>query len=186
MDQPALGAGRKCLPVLRRILEVRYFPALTKNKNLNTPDIMLPAKQSPAVFSPDEEAFSMNKPARGRRILLVDDDEVLRELVAEALIMSGYEVVCAEDGEAGWDSLCKLEFDLLITDHNMPRLSGFDLIKKLNSRPSQVPVIMITGYVPFQFQESANTLPFCDVLPKPFSFEELLQKVNRSLKLMEA
>lgn len=162
------------------------FPALNKNNNPNPTNIMLPANISPAVFSLAEEAFSLKNPARGRRILLVDDDEVLRELVAEALMMSGFEVVCAEDGEAGWDSLCKLEFDLLITDHNMPRLSGFDLIKKMKSRPSQVPVLMITGYVPFQFHESADTLPFCDVLPKPFSFEELLQKVNQSLKLMEA
>lgn len=144
------------------------------------------ALTAPSIFSLPEEAPNRENPARGARILLVDDDEILRELVAEALIMSGYEVVCAEDGEAGWNSLSRVEFDLLITDHNMPRLSGFDLINRLKSKPSQPRTIMITGYLPFQFMEVANTFPFCEVLAKPFSLEELLQKVHNSLRLMEA
>jgi DNA-binding response OmpR family regulator len=147
---------------------------------------MPPAKTHPSVYPLSREACLQKNPARGARILLVDDDELLRELVAEALIMNGYEVVYAQDGEEGWDSLCKLEFDLLITDHNMPRLSGFDLINRMKSRPSQVRTIMITGYLPLQFPESANTLPFCEVMAKPFSLKELLQKVDNSLRLLEA
>lgn len=151
----------------------------TKNKP------MPPEIAPTSVFSSKGESQHPKSSARGGRILLVDDDEVLRELVAEALILNGYEVVCAEDGEAGWDSLCQLEFDLLITDHNMPRLSGLDLINRMKSRPSQPRTIMITGYVPFQFPESSNTIPFCEVMAKPFSLEELLQKVDDSLKVME-
>ena len=165
------------------------LPETTKLKsriNLKVLKAMPPALTSPSILSLPVEAFYQKSPARGARILLVDDDEILRDLVAEALTMNGYEVICAEDGEAGWDSLCKLEFDLLITDHNMPRLSGFGLINRMKSSHSQVRTIMITGYLPFQFMESANTLPFCDVLPKPFKLEELLQKVDHSLKLMEA
>lgn len=147
---------------------------------------MPPVKTALPVFSSPGKVSRQNSPKSGPRILLVDDDEVLRELVAEALIMNGYEVVCAGDGEEGWDSLCQLEFDLMITDHNMPRLNGLDLISRMQCGLPQVPTIMITGYVPYKFETSDKILPFCDVMAKPFSLQELLQKVDNSLKLAQA
>ena len=82
------------------------------------------------------------------RILLVDDDSDIRRLNAEALKRSGYEVDTAEDGAAGWETLSACSYDLLITDNNMPKLSGVDLLKRLRAARMELPVIMATGALP--------------------------------------
>lgn len=143
-------------------------------------------RTAPTVFPQQTGASSYNSPNCRARILLVDDDEILREILSEALILEGFEVVCAEDGEAGWQHLCKEEFDLLVTDHNMPRLSGFDLVNRIKYSHFQIRTIMITGYVPYQYPASAKSLPFCDIVAKPFSLKTFIQKVENSLHLKEA
>src|SRR3984957_17562280 len=96
---------------------------------------------------------SSTTPVRGqanppRRILVVDDDVCLRQLSLRALIRSGYDVDTAADGAAGWATLNVDTYDLLITDNNMPRLTGIDLLKKLRSARMALPVIMATGTPP--------------------------------------
>jgi DNA-binding response OmpR family regulator len=112
------------------------------------------------------------------RVLVVDDDSVLRLLNTEVLIASGYEVDTAEDGEAGWEALHAKTYDLLITDNNMPRLSGVDLVKKLRSENVDLPVIMVSGEMP---TEELNRHPWLHVtatLRKPFTGNELLITVK--------
>src|ERR1035441_6822218 len=80
------------------------------------------------------------------RILVVDDEPDIRRLNAEVLKSSGYEVDTAEDGKAGWQALQAVthapdSYDLLITDHNMPELSGLALVKKLRAARMALPVI---------------------------------------------
>ncbi|MBC8096459.1 MAG: response regulator, partial [Akkermansiaceae bacterium] len=71
-----------------------------------------------------------DRPARPpRRILVVDDETMIRELVTDVLSRSGYEVDTAEDGAIAWDKLQHQHYDLLVTDNTMPKLSGIDLIK---------------------------------------------------------
>ena len=71
-------------------------------------------------------------PARAaHRLLVVDDDISLRQLSAELLSHSGYEVDAAEDGAAAWEALGAESYDLMITDNKMPNLSGVELLKKL-------------------------------------------------------
>ena len=81
-----------------------------------------------------------NKVSR-RRILVVEDDDDIRRFNAEALTRSGYHVEAAVDGAAGWEALNAGRYDLLITDNNMPNLSGIKLIKKLNDARIAVRVI---------------------------------------------
>ena len=80
-----------------------------------------------------------------RRILIVEDDDDIRHLNAEALTGSGYHVDPAVDGAQGWEALNSSSYDLLITDNNMPNLSGIELIKKLNAAGMPVRVIMASG-----------------------------------------
>ena len=68
-----------------------------------------------------------------QRILLVEDDAAICQLNAQVLARSGYRVDAAADGSAGWDALHANNFDLLITDHDMPVLSGLDLVRKVRS-----------------------------------------------------
>src|SRR6266498_4950023 len=78
-------------------------------------------------------------PARAKtipshRILVVEDQPALRSLSAQVLVRSGYEVDVAEDGMAGWEALRAESYDLLITDNQMPRLSGLELVDRKSTR----------------------------------------------------
>jgi DNA-binding response OmpR family regulator len=116
------------------------------------------------------------------RILVVDDDPYIRHLCAEVLIRHGYEVNAAADGAAAWELLDADRYDLLITDHNMPRLTGVELVKKLRSARMTLPVIVITGRFPSEALAQTPSLQLTAVLPKPFSLVELLKMVEAVLR----
>lgn len=115
------------------------------------------------------------------RILVVDDDSDIRQLSTEALAGSGYHVDVAEDGAAGWEALNANSYDLLITDHNMPKLTGIDLIKKLHSARMSVPVILSSGVI----SGEALELQLAATLPKPFTLDQLLGTVRQVLRAIE-
>ena len=80
------------------------------------------------------------------RILVVEDDAVMRELNRSALTECGYHVDIAEDGAAAWAALQLNSYDLMITDNGMPKVSGIDLLKKLHAAHMALPVIMATAH----------------------------------------
>src|ERR1051325_10009740 len=104
-------------------------------------DIKIPQAAEPA--SP--QARSPTSPPL--RILVVEDDTAIRQFSAEVLVRSGYQVDAAEDGAAAWEALYTSSYDLLITDNNMPNVSGVELLKRLRSACMTLPVILATGCV---------------------------------------
>jgi DNA-binding response OmpR family regulator len=112
------------------------------------------------------------------RILFVDDSIAVREAIAKMLICSGYHVDVAEDGEAGWEALHAASYDLLITDHDMPKLSGVDLVKKLRSAHMRLPVVLASAALPAEELSQNAWLQFAATLLKPFTIDELLQTVK--------
>ncbi|MCL4180139.1 MAG: response regulator [Verrucomicrobia bacterium] len=119
------------------------------------------------------------KPAH--RILVVEDNTVIRELNVRVLALVGYQVDGAEDGVAGWQLLDGGSFDLLITDHEMPRLSGLELVKQVRSAGMTLPIIMATGRLPEEELERLPWLQLDATLLKPFSPDQLRQTVKRVL-----
>jgi len=120
-----------------------------------------------------------------QRILTVDDDVSLRRLNLEVLSSSGYEVDVAEDGAAAWEALNTDSYDLMITDNNMPRLTGIELLKKLRSARMALPVIMATGQLPEdEFTQYPWLRPAATLL-KPYSVPELLGAVKMVLREAE-
>jgi DNA-binding response OmpR family regulator len=112
------------------------------------------------------------------RILVVEDDGDIRRLNAEALIRCGYHVDAAADGAAAWEALGTDNYDLMITDNHMPKLTGVDLLKKLHSAHMAMPVIMATGTLPtWEFALYSWLLPAAMLL-KPYTIEELLETVR--------
>jgi two-component system OmpR family response regulator len=112
------------------------------------------------------------------RILLVDDDAEIRQVVARGLRGAGYVAHCAEDGEAGWEALRADPFDALITDHEMPRLTGLDLIRRVRAAPLGIPVILMSGRLPW---DDASLFPLLTpgmALKKPFTLSDLLTKLR--------
>src|SRR5687767_9307408 len=77
-----------------------------------------------------------------RRILVAEDDHSLRRINAKVLSHFGYLVDAAEDGEAAWHALNSGRYDLLVTDNDMPKVSGVELIKKVRAARMALPVIM--------------------------------------------
>ncbi len=125
----------------------------------------------------------MNQPLR---ILFVDDEPSIRELGAKALVRAGYEVDTAEDGEVAWGLLQSRRFDLVVTDCDMPRLSGFELLKVLRPAQPTLPVILISGRVPTEEQTGDPRLRPAAMLLKPFIMADLLETIRIVAGLREA
>jgi DNA-binding response OmpR family regulator len=116
-----------------------------------------------------------------QRILVVEDDEDIRRLNAEVLSDSGYKVDAAADGAIAWDTLKLNSYDLLITDNNMPKVSGVELLKKLRAARMALPVILVSGTMP---TNELNRHPWLQIdasLFKPYTPDELLAAVRKVL-----
>ena len=116
------------------------------------------------------------------RILLVDDSIAIRQLSATALLRCGFRVDTAEDGQAAWEALQGDSYDLLITDNNMPRLSGLELAKKIRSAHLRLPVIIASGTLNTEELNRNQWLQIAATLLKPFTTDQLLETVKEVLR----
>jgi DNA-binding response OmpR family regulator len=117
-----------------------------------------------------------------QRILVVDDDEDIRRLNTEVLSASGYKVDAAADGAIAWDTLQQNNYDLLITDHQMPKVTGIELLKKLHAARITVPAILISGTIPTHELSRNPWLKIGATLLKPYAPDELLGMVKKVLE----
>jgi len=126
---------------------------------------------------------SRQRPAKSpRRILLVEDDGAIRRINAQVLVRSGYQVAAAQDGAAGWEALHANDFDLLITDHSMPGLSGLELVKKVRRARMTLPVILASGSLHTEELERHPWLQVAATLLKPIYAQQLLETVKEVLR----
>ena len=116
-----------------------------------------------------------------QRILMVDDDFETRQINSLALVHSGYEVEAAADGAVAWQALNKSRYDLLITNHQMPRMSGVELLMKLYAIHMEVPVIIASESLPRDQFARYPWLKPAATLPQPCMIAELLDRVNEVL-----
>ncbi|HEV2436386.1 MAG TPA: GNAT family N-acetyltransferase [Verrucomicrobiae bacterium] len=122
-----------------------------------------------------------NRVDSAHRILVVEDDCQLRQLNSQVLSHHGYAVDAAENGATAWEALQINRYDLLITDNNMPRLTGIELLKKLRSARMGLPVIMATGTLPRQELAQNPWLEPVATLVKPYAPDQLLVMVKEVL-----
>jgi DNA-binding response OmpR family regulator len=120
------------------------------------------------------------------RILVVDEDSDLRLLYADALARPGYHVDAAEDGAAAWEALQANSYNLLITEHSMPKLTGIELVRKLRAAHMAVPVVMTAGRLPTHELARNPLLQLAAMLPKPFYISELLETVRVALRATDS
>ena len=120
------------------------------------------------------------------RILLADDDDCIRRLHATVLKRVGYYTETASDGASAWEALQASSYDLLITDYNMPKLSGADLIKKARSARMTLHILVVSGSLPAFEREWDASLEGMTTMAKPFSIQQLLATVNRVMGLHAA
>ena len=114
------------------------------------------------------------------RILVVDDDADIRQVNADVLRRFGYQTETAAAGVA-WEALQANRYDLLITDNNMPKVSGIELVKKLRSARLTLPVILATRALPIEELERNPWLQPVATLVQPFLHRQLLATVSEVL-----
>jgi signal transduction histidine kinase len=122
-------------------------------------------------------------PAVSRRtasVLVIDDDAAVRNLIVECLLILGYEVRQAEDGEAGLRLLEEQPPDLLMVDFIMPKLNGAEVIERARALLPNLPVILATGYA--DAQVGGTVLEHERVLQKPFNLDQLAAMVTEALQ----
>jgi len=116
------------------------------------------------------------------KILVVDDDLELLRLIAFALRQAGYLIVEAQDGPSALEAFDRERPDLAILDVNMPRLNGFDVLKRIRAGGSTSPVMMLTVRSAEEDQVRGLDLGADDYLAKPFSPRTLLARVRALLR----
>jgi response regulator RpfG family c-di-GMP phosphodiesterase len=115
------------------------------------------------------------------RILVVDDERVIREILAEFLSLEGFSVNTVEDGEKALTELRLHPYDLLITDLKMPRLSGLQLLERIEAERLGVLTVLMTGFGTVETAIEAMKKGAYDYLLKPFKVEEVIHVVERAL-----
>lgn len=129
-----------------------------------------------------------NRQAEGKkRILIIEDDADFRELLRIHLSMSGYSLEVAEDGVEGGQAVLERPPDLVVSDVDMPFLSGFELLSlmRADAETASIPVILLSGSSNDETMSEAMKLGAADFLTKPVTLEDLISAVRRCLSKAE-
>lgn len=120
--------------------------------------------------------------AKKRRVVVVEDEEPIRQGIADALTMGGYEAVQAADGEAGLQEARRAGVDLVLLDILMPKMDGFAVLRELQISHPTLPVIMLTARGSEDDRVRGLRHGADDYVVKPFSARELLARVEAVLR----
>jgi len=118
------------------------------------------------------------------RVLIADDEESMRMLVARAIAMDGHDIVTAEDGAEALEILIRENgaFDLLLTDIKMPVMDGIALALTVAAQFPDLTILLMTGFADQRERAHGLDALIYDVVPKPFSLQVLLEKVDDALR----
>jgi excisionase family DNA binding protein len=138
--------------------------------------------QRPRNIRPVPTAARIPAPAAARpRVLVVDDEASIRDLLAKTLALAEYDVDLAPDGRAALERLRIIPYDLLITDLKMPGVDGLTVIKEARRLKADIPVIIITGFSTEASAIEAVNLGVSGYLTKPFRVPRVLAAAAKAL-----
>jgi len=116
------------------------------------------------------------------RVLIVDDEKVIREILSDFLSMEGYVVRTVEDGMQALKELEQRSYNLVITDLKMPRMGGLELLEEINRRAWNILCVIMTGFGTVETAIDAMKKGAYDYILKPFKVEEVIHIVQRGLE----
>lgn len=114
-------------------------------------------------------------------ILVIDDEEAIRETLYDILTMAGHRVTVASGGREGLDYFERDRYDLVITDLRMAGMSGWDVARAVKESKPDIPVILITGLVAQLDEEKLRECKIDRVIPKPFSIDLIFKALTETL-----
>jgi PAS domain S-box-containing protein len=141
--------------------------------------IKLPRADLPQVISPVRAQVKTS--TAHHRLLVVDDDESVLQIIQDMLSFKGHEVIALADGQEALDILEKEDFDLVVTDLGMPGISGWEVAKRVKAKNPKLPVVLLTGWGTQFDGEDLSEEGVDIVLTKPLSCEELSEGIDRLL-----
>jgi two-component system, NtrC family, response regulator PilR len=116
------------------------------------------------------------------RILVVDDEESIREFLEIMLKKEGYEITLAEDGQKAKDLLAKKSFDMIISDLQMPHVTGIELLKHVKETAPEIVFMMITAFGTTETAVEAMKMGAYDYITKPFKIDEVRLNIQNALR----
>jgi response regulator RpfG family c-di-GMP phosphodiesterase len=116
------------------------------------------------------------------RVLIVDDEKFIRDILADFLGMEGYVVRTAEDGQAALNELNHARYDLIISDLKMPRMGGIELLEQIGTTAPNALTVIMTGFGTVETAIDAMKRGAYDYILKPFKVEEVIHVVQRGLE----
>jgi len=121
-----------------------------------------------------------------KKILVVDDEELVTKTLTKLLKKSGYEVDIANNGSDALEKVKNSKYDLIISDIRMPDLDGVEVIKRIRrylkeNNKSTIPEILITGYASEENLKDAEKLAVLDYVYKPFDIKDFLATIKKNL-----
>jgi len=117
------------------------------------------------------------------KILLLEDDVILQEIIEEFLVEKGYEVESFYDGEKALDAIGSGSYDMLLLDVNVPNIDGFEILSYLREIGNTTPAIYITSLASISDLKKGFDLGADDYLKKPFELEELDARIGHIIKI---
>jgi PAS domain S-box-containing protein len=137
----------------------------------STFDVTLPIAHD---VSPDEECVGRDNALGSRRVLVIDDDDAVREVLSDILNEQGHEVVSARDGASAIELLRGKRFDLIFTDLSMPNMDGWDVARRCRELQPRSKIVLVTGYA--GAIETPSDAPRIDaIVAKPFDYDEIAE-----------
>ena len=131
--------------------------------------------QWPSTFTP-AELSAVPPPATGHTVLVIDDEDMVRDVVARMIEDLGYAAITATDGPAGLAIVESLPIDAVLVDLSMPRMGGAEVVDALRERRPELPIVLCSG-----FDRDGRSIQADAYLPKPFRIDALDQTLSRLL-----
>ena len=116
------------------------------------------------------------------KILIVEDEKDVQDVLAEALKIWGYETVLASNGEEGLEKYRQQNFSMLITDIRMPRMDGLTMLKKIREKDAAIPILVVTGYPSVDSAVESLIKGADNYIVKPINMDDLHAKIGKAFE----
>ncbi len=116
------------------------------------------------------------------KVLVAEDQEVMREMIKDFFVLFGHSVTCCDNGFKAWESWSKERPDIIISDIHMPIMTGVELLKKVKKVAPDFPVILITGVSVEEAKIEAEKYKVDEFVRKPFAVPDLVKLAEKYKK----